>query len=80
MSARAIPAVAFDLAIAARDALADEVIELRERVYWAESRAFTAEMMLDRSADLDDGTEMCLTQNGHAFAARRVECLEEAHY
>lgn len=69
--------LALELALAARDALATEVLELRERVASAERDAWNAEVVASMwqeaaeqaAGDRDDVT-LAITRDGQVFAAQ----------
>lgn len=74
--------LALRLALDARDAAAAEVEQLRAQVRQLEDWLWNAEReveaMREAVGERDDIT-MCITPDGHVFAARNVDAQSEAH-
>lgn len=69
--------LALELALAARDAMATEVLELRERVERAERDAWNAEVVAtmwqdaaEQAAAAREDVTLAITRDGHVFAAQ----------
>lgn len=71
--------LALELALAARDALATEVLELRERVARAEREAWNADLVAsmwqdaaEQAAAAREDVTLAITRDGQVFAAQVV--------
>lgn len=71
--------LALELALAARDALAAEVLELRERVARAEREAWNADLVAgmwqdaaEQAAAAREDVTLAITRDGQVFAAQVV--------